>query len=346
MTTFRSDTRILLTGANGFAGAYILRALFREGYSNIAVCLRAHSDTAMISSFLDRVDIFQTSIHDTGGMEEAITGAEIIIHVAGKVSFSSGDKREMMKSNVEGTALLVDLALESNVQKFIHISSVAALGRSASDIQLDEKSNWVKSKLNTYYAISKHQGEMEVWRGVFEGLPAVIINPSTLIGAGYWHKGTCRFFPQVYRGLSHYPVGSNGFTDVRDLADMVCAVLNNPISGERLICNGVNLSYRELFTRMAMFMGVKSANREMSPAWAGLVWRYFHFMEYLTGRPAPVTRETMKTVNHRFAYSNNRSIDNIGFVYRDFEKTLKESGEAYLRSRKEKKDFAWLEDDR
>ena len=90
----------------------------------------------------------------------------------------------MYDVNVVGTANVVNMALEKNVRRFIHISSVAALGRKTNGAHVNEEKKWEENKFNTHYAISKYRSELEVWRGIAEGLNGIIVNPSTVIGYG------------------------------------------------------------------------------------------------------------------------------------------------------------------
>src|SRR5439155_22902429 len=131
-------------------------------------------------------------------LEEAMDGVNAVIHSAAKVSFARDEKEEMLRINIEGTANVVNMAIEKNIQRFIHISSVAALGRSLKGETINEERVWQDTKTNTNYAISKHKAEMEVWRAISEGLNAAIINPSTILGYGDWNNSSCAIFKTVY----------------------------------------------------------------------------------------------------------------------------------------------------
>ena len=129
------------------------------------------------------------------------------------------------------------MSLEFGVKKLIYVSSIAALGRTKERPRLDESSKWVQSKGNSQYAVSKYLGEQEVWRGQTEGLSTAIVNPSVILGSGYWNLGSARFFKQVDEGLKFSPVGSSGFVDVRDVARFMVLLLESDISGQRYILN-------------------------------------------------------------------------------------------------------------
>ncbi|WP_315818623.1 NAD-dependent epimerase/dehydratase family protein [Paraflavitalea speifideaquila] len=119
---------------------------------------------------MGQVEWIEGDILDIVSLDEAMEGVEAVIHSAAKVSFDPKEKKELFNINIDGTANMVNMALEKNVRRFVHISSVAALGRTVSGDRVTETKKWQHSKLNTQYAISKYHAEREVWRGMGEGL--------------------------------------------------------------------------------------------------------------------------------------------------------------------------------
>ena len=115
----------------------------------------------------------------------------------------------MYNTNVDGTANVVNLALENGIKKS-YISVLFLHWEELTGEQVNEEKKWVESKLNSHYGISKNKAEMEVWRGMGEGLDAVIINPSTVLGFGNWHDSSCAIFKNVYKGFPWYTKGSMG----------------------------------------------------------------------------------------------------------------------------------------
>src|SRR5436305_14395829 len=104
------------------------------------------------------------------------------MHAAGMVSFNPSDKKKLFQLNIEGTANVVNAAIETSIKDFIHVSSVSALGRHDDAKTIDEAKKWAGNHGQSNYGISKYYGEMEVWRGMGEGLSPLIVNPSTLLG--------------------------------------------------------------------------------------------------------------------------------------------------------------------
>ena len=138
------------------------------------------------------------------------------------------------------------MALEMNVPRLVYISSVAALGRSADGGQVDEQKKWEDNKINTHYARSKFKAELHVWRGISEGLDAVILNPATILGYGDWHQSSCALFRQVYEGFRWYTSGVNGFVDVEDVSKATVLLMESGISEQRFIVAGDNWSFKKL----------------------------------------------------------------------------------------------------
>ncbi|RZM11521.1 MAG: SDR family NAD(P)-dependent oxidoreductase, partial [Pedobacter sp.] len=207
---------ILVTGGTGFLGSYIIKELIEKGYQVRALRRSSHLPSYIPAAIFDKVDWVEGDILDVVSLDEAMDGIDTVIHSAAIVSFSKKERSKMYQVNVNGTANVVNLALENNIKKLVHISSVAAIGRTADGQQVDETKKWEESKVNTHYARSKYKAEMEVWRGMGEGLEAVVLNPATIIGYGDWHSGSSAIFKNVYHEFPWYTGGLNGFVDVED----------------------------------------------------------------------------------------------------------------------------------
>ena len=273
---------------------------------------------------------FEGDITDMVAMEDAMEGITHVIHCAGMVSFHHRDVRRMMQINIEGTAQLVNLALDMGVSRFIHTSSIAALGRAKNHTHLDESSKWETSKLNTQYAISKYMGEQEVWRAHAEGLTVAIVNPAMIIGPGYWDENTARFFRQIQNGLRFCPVGASGFVDVRDVALFLVCLLESDINGERFVLSGENLTYRAFFDMISAALGVPAPSITVQPWLAEIAWRVEWLKEKMTGITPMVTRESARSSVHSFTYGNEKSLRAFpDFQYTPIAQTIRETAAAF-----------------
>ncbi|HEY4286160.1 MAG TPA: NAD-dependent epimerase/dehydratase family protein [Puia sp.] len=323
--------KVLVTGGTGFLGAYIISELVAKGYSVRAIRRSTTLPAFIPSTILEKVEWISGDILDVTGLEEAMEDTDAVIHAAAKLSFAARDRREMFSTNISGTANVVNIALEKDIKRFIHVSSVAALGRTGYDERVTEEKKWDDGKWNTNYAISKYHGEVEVWRGIGEGLPAAIVNPSTLLGYGDWNNSSCTLFRNAFREFPWYTEGVNGFVDVADAARAVVCLLESDVSGERYILNGDNWTFRRLFEDMADGLGKRRPSREATPFLAGMAWRMARLKSILTGQPSILTRESARVARSKAFFDNNKILQQLpGFRFTPLDETIKTACNAYL----------------
>jgi dihydroflavonol-4-reductase len=335
-----NSKKILVTGANGFAGSYIVRRLVESGYQHIFAGVRTGSSMEMLKGLEDQVMMTDLDILDLCRLEEVIKEVDVVIHTAAIVSFDPKMRDKMYKVNIEGTANLVNVCLDKPLEKFIHISSVAALGRLKNHLTLDETTKWAVSPYNSHYAISKYLGEQEVWRAFFEGLPVAIINPSLILGAGSWNKGSINIVDTIYKGVGYYPIGTTGIVDVRDVAAMTVMLLESDITGERFICNGSNISYRELFIKIAGYLNVSAPAKPLNPWLSGIAWRLEAMKHLFTGKQLTVTRETLMTSAMSLEYDASRAMEKLGMTFRNDETIIHDTCGSFLEAVQAGKTFS------
>jgi len=333
MNNHHSKATILVTGGTGFLGAYIIGELMQKGYAVRAIHRQGPIPFFLPSDIREKVEWLRCDIRDPLGLGDAMTGVDAVIHAAAKISFSGRERRELWSTNIEGTANVVNAALERNIRRFLYVSSVAALGRTGGSEEVTEEKSWEKSPYNTNYAISKFHGEMEVWRGIGEGLPAVIVNPSTMLGYGDWNNTSCAIFRSIYNEFPWYTEGINGFVDVQDIARVIVRLLQTDINGERYILNGDNWSWRQLFETMAREFGKKPPTREATPFLAGFAWRAEKVKSLLTGRPALLTRESARVAASKTFFNNGKILRLLpDFRFTPLEETIRMACQHYLRT--------------
>ena len=206
---------VFLTGGTGLLGSHLLIELLKRG-KTVRALKRKTSSLANVKSifsfylgekandFFESINWVDGDINDITSLQSLMGSCDEVYHCAGYVSFYRKDFKKLMKINKEGTANLVNTSLELGVKKFSYVSSTAAIGRDKKGEEYTEKSKWLTSSENSNYAVSKHSGEMEVWRGQEEGLNTSIVNPSVIIGAGDWEEGSLTIFKTVFaRGFQH-----------------------------------------------------------------------------------------------------------------------------------------------
>jgi len=324
------DKKILVTGGTGFLGSYILKALIGKGYQVRALCRSSKRPFYIPAAILDQVEWVDGDILDVVSLDDAMKGIDAIIHAAAVVSFQRSDRQLMQSVNVDGTANVVNLALENNVTRLVHVSSVAALGRSEQGGEVDEEKKWEENKLTTHYARSKFKAELEVWRGMAEGLDAVIMNPSTILGYGDWHQSSCAIFRNIYKGFNWYSPGVNGFVDVEDTARAALLLLESNISGERFIINGDNWPFKQLMFTIADRFGVKRPGRLATPLLTGIAWRLEAFKAFFTRQKPLLTPESARVAHSFTRFGNQKLLEALpGFAFTPLEQSIENACRMY-----------------
>lgn len=321
---------ILVTGGTGFLGSYIIKALVEKNYAVRAIRRSHHLPAYIPPGILDKVEWVEGDVLDVVSLEDSMEGVDAVIHSAAIVSFSDREHKKMYQVNVDGTANTVNMALEKNVRRFVHISSIAAIGRNTHGGQVNEEKKWEDNRLTTHYAKSKYKSELEVWRGISEGLNAVILNPSTILGYGDWSTGSSAIFKNVYKEFKWYTSGINGFVDVEDVAAAAILLMESDITGNRFIINGDNWPFRKLMDTMAGCFGKKLPSREATAFMLNIGWRFEKIKSLLTGRKPLLTRESAKVATSQTWFDNAKFLAAFpGFPFTPLEKTIQKACAKY-----------------
>lgn len=323
---------IFITGGTGFLGSYLIRYLLKNKAGNIRALKRTNSSMELLQGVHEQVDWVEGDVLDIPLLEDAMEGVDEIYHCAAVVSFDPKDIQWMMDVNVTGTANMVNVALTKTIRKFVHVSSIAAIGRAEGKANVSEDTKWQNSKFNSNYAISKYQSEQEVWRGEAEGLNIAIVNPAVIIGSGFWKKGTARFWPQVHNGLRFYPAGASGFVDVRDVARYMIQLMDSDISSERFLLNGENVSFRYFFDLLAENLNKSKPSIKVNKLIGESAWRVEKFRSMLTGSKPLITKETARNSSQTYIYSNKKSLAAFDFSYTPIKHTIEETSLQFLES--------------
>jgi nucleoside-diphosphate-sugar epimerase len=326
---------ILVTGGTGLVGSYLLYELTRKGHKVRALIrpgkkgyetrkiLNCISDSD--NHLIDLVEWAEGDVLDSFSLHQAMQGVDYVYHCAALISFNPREMKKMLAVNVEGTANVVNACLENGVKKLCHVSSIASLGQAEKSEIIDENAKWKTSRINSGYAVSKYGGEREVWRGMEEGLNAVIVNPSVIIGAGCHRRATNQLFHSIKNYLPFYTSGVNGYVDVRDVAKAMVLLMESDISGERFVLNSENLSLKEFFTKAADILEKPHPNigvngKIMMP----LAW-IDELRSRLTGTRPLLTRENVRAAMSKSVYSAEKFTKAFNFTFRPVDESLHEA---------------------
>lgn len=296
---------IFITGGTGFIGSYIIQQLVLQGRPVLALRRSTTLPFYIDKSIWNSVQWIDGDVLDVVALEEAMQQCDAVIHAAAVVSFAKSDAKQLEAVNVEGTANVVNAAVQSGtVQRFIHISSVAALGRTTKQELKDEKWEWKEDKSNTVYAQTKHRAELEVWRGMAEGLQGLILNPSTVLGFGNWHQSSSAIFKNVAKGFPWYTEGENGFVGVADVAAAAIAAMDSELTEQRFIINAENRPFRWVFNQIAAGLGVKPPHKKATPFLGEIAWRLEALKHLLGGAKPLLNAETAKVAQSKTHFNN------------------------------------------
>lgn len=317
---------ILVTGATGFLGAELIHQLTGQG-TKLRALKREHSVIPDLIKNNPLIEWVIADINDFSTLDTAFENIRQVYHCAAMISFDPRDKAKLLKVNIEGTSNIVNLCVEHQA-RLLHVSSVAALGNAKKGQLITEKDFWEYDSKAHSYAISKYEGEMEVWRGIAEGLEAVIVNPSVIIGGSAGFEGSGAIFKLVKEGLSFYTKGATGIVDVQDVAKSMITLMNSEITEERFTISAENYNYQRFFGEIAKGFGVKAPAKEAKPWMLGLAWRAAKLASLFTGKPAALTSDAARSSLNESLYSNKKIIDTIGITFKPLDQSVAETCQA------------------
>ena len=310
---------ILVTGASGLVGSHLIQQLVAQNKKVRAL----YCNTLPAANSNENIEWMQADILDVVALENAMKRVTQVFHCAAIVSFNPKKKQQLHQTNIQGTANIVNAAIEANVQKLLFVSSVAALGRIREGKAIDETMNWSEETSNSEYGKTKYLAEMEVWRGIGEGLNAVIVNPSIILGSGDWHKGSSEIFKSAYDEFPWYTEGTTGFVDVQDVVRAMLLLMESNISAQRFILSGDTATYKNLFTLIASGFNKKPPYKKVTPIIAALVWRWEAIKSMVTGIDPLLTKETAKTAQAKVSFDNTKLKKQISdFSYTPLETSI------------------------
>ncbi|TVQ45613.1 MAG: NAD-dependent epimerase/dehydratase family protein [Saprospirales bacterium] len=330
---FSKDARIAVTGGTGFVGSYLLRTLIRQGCTNIKAIKRESSSFDLLDGDEHKIQWVKGDLLDTEIVWDFTKDVDILFHCAAAVSFNPSKKKQLYRVNVGGTAELCNAAIENGVKKLVHCSSISALGKELKGKPITEETEWKEFPGISDYALSKHQSELEVWRSSAEGLDVTILNPSLVMGAGFWNSGTAALFTQVNRELPFYPSGLIGFVDVRDVAEMLIHCADHQFNGRRFISSTANLSYFEVLKRIGFYLDKPAPKRRINKLMIATLPPILKFLRSFGAKVPPLSKPMLIASAQETLYDASAFIKETGFSYRPIEETIRETALQFRKSK-------------
>lgn len=328
---------ILVTGGTGLVGAHLLLKLAGSGrpvralYRDKATIAKTKALFAHYGNIqFEEIEWVKGDLLDIPSLEDAFAGITHVYHCAAYISYDPKDEAQLRKVNIEGTANMVNCSLHYGIQKFCHVSSIAALGDTREgDNVIDEETEWNPEISHHDYALSKHGAEMEVWRAWQEGLNVVIVNPGLIFGYGFWNQGSGQIISAVGKGQKFYTRGTCGIVAVEDLVIIMMRLMDSTISGERFSVVAENVTLEHLFNTIADGLGKKRPDVYATPFITGVAWRADWVLSNLFGQKRKLSRAIARSSHREDVYNNTKVSKTLGITFREMHTYLKELASQY-----------------
>jgi nucleoside-diphosphate-sugar epimerase len=323
---------ILVTGGTGLVGSHLLYFLLKSGASvraihrktsNLEAVKKVFSyETEDAENLFNKIDWVAANITDIPALSEAFKGITHVYHAAAYISFDPKHYYKLKKSNIEGTANIVNLCLANNIQKLCYVSSVATLGENPTGNLVSEITEWNPEEDNSVYAITKFGAEMEVWRGTQEGLDVVIVNPGVILGEGFWDSGSGIIFKRVAKGIPFYFGGGIGVVDVKDVVLIMQQLMESGCTNEKYILVESNVSYQQLLTQISTSLGKKPPMKE-APKWIlSVLSQLDWFSATFFGTKRRLLKSTVNSMYTESFYDASKIKKELSYTFTPFEETV------------------------
>jgi dihydroflavonol-4-reductase len=307
--------RALVTGATGFVGAAVARALLQEGWE-VRALARKGSDRRNLRSLA--VEVIEGDLADVLSLQPALAGCEALFHVAADYRLGAFDPQQLYRTNVEGTRNILDAARAAGVRRVVYTSSVATIGIPKDGSAGTEASPSTLADMIGHYKRSKFLAEEVAREAVRAGTAVVIVNPSTPVGPGDVKPtptGQMVFDAAAGRMPAYVDTGLN-IVHVDDVASGHLLAFHRGRVGERYILGGQDMTLREILVEIARLTGRKPPNVRLP---AGLVMPIAYVAEgfaRVTGRSTRITVEGVRMARKRMFFSSAKAVGELGYQWR------------------------------
>lgn len=332
---------ILVTGSTGLVGSHLLYSLVSNN-ENVRAIYRTERKLEQVKSvfatytsnyapLFEAIEWVQADILDIPALTEAFKDVTYVYHCAAFVSFEPDKYHLLRKTNIEGTANIVNFCISNNIKKLCHVSSIATLGKTTNNEPITEETVWNPEDDNNVYAITKYGAEMEVWRGTQEGLHAVIVNPGVILGAGIWHFGTGSLFKKAHKGFKYYTSGTIGLIAVNDVVSIMTRLMKNDITNERFVLVAENWTYKQFLQTLAQSVQTSPPKKLASALLLNIGWKLDWLKHKLTGKRRQLTKHLSGSLMSETNYSSDKLKTALNYNFKDMKETIFEIGDSYLK---------------
>ncbi len=330
----------LITGASGIIGAHVALQLLEKNEIVVAV-KRADTDVLktkkLFSYYTDdyeklfsKIKWVTADVTDIYSLIDALENIDTVYHCAGFVSFDANDNDQMYKVNSTGTANMVNACLEKNIKILCHVSSIATLQNADHTKNISETLVWKNSPRVSDYAISKYNGEREVWRGIEEGLNAVIVNPGLVLSPGFWNQSSGKLIGTCFKGTPFYTNGSSAAVFAKDVAACMIELVHKNLTGQRFIITGQNYTFKELLSLIHEAFAKRPPSFEAGKILLNAAKLADLVRSKITGSPRLLTKATMNASLEKNTFSNSKIVEALNYNFKPLEESVKFVCDAYV----------------
>ena len=331
---------ILVTGGTGLVGSHLLyylslkhekiRATYRreEKLQLVEHVFSYYSENA--ASLFNKIEWVQAEINNIPKLADAFNDVDYVYHCAAKVSFDPNQYRKLRKSNIEGTANIVNLCISNQVKKLCYVSSVAAIGDSPKEKYASERSPWNNEADHSVYAITKYGGEMEVWRGSQEGIDVVVVNPGIIIGPGFWRTSSGSLIRRIHKGLKYYTSADSGYVDIHDVVKPMITLMESTIKNQGYILVADHMTFKTFAEKVSKALGVSPPQKEVSKTMLKLAWRLDWLRNKLLGKRRKLTKHMVRSITTDNYFSNEKVKSDLGYEFMSLDDSIAATCRLYL----------------
>lgn len=329
----------LITGTTGLLGSHVVLKLLQQGKTVVAA-KQSSSDlskikhcfsyyTKDVETLFNKIKWVDLDITDVYSIEEALKGVEHVYHCAGFVSFLEKDFPKLTLLNETGTANLVNACVANlpdgkagKITSFCHVSSLSTINNADYEGELSERIFWKTSGKESSYAISKYNAEREVWRGIEEGLNAVIVNPGFILAPGFWKQSSGKIFSFCKKGNMFYTDGSTAYVDVNDVVEVMVQLMDKQIFNERFILVENSYTFKDIFTQIQKKFGKPAPFFKSGKFLLQLGRMADGILSKITGKDRVLTSNTIRTAVGHKKYSNSKVKSALSFSFKPVNEVL------------------------
>lgn len=309
---------ILITGATGLVGSYLTQHLVKQG-KLVRIMVRNVAQLKLVEPLRNQIEVVEGDILDIFALDDALEGISQVYHCAALVSFHPKMRKLMKKTNVEGTENVVNACLERQNIRLLHVSSVAALGKNVDGSVITEQTKWKESAENSYYARTKRWAELEVYRGIEEGLDAVIVQPSIVLGYPPQNHPLFKLLSRIESGLTWYQSGVSSYVDAEDVAKAMVIVMEHAPSGEQYLIGGHTSSMHNMLTLLGKALGGKLPKRKIPYR---LVLTCARILKRVRIHHSLLNREVLHSCVAQHDFSSKKLMETFNFEFKPLSETI------------------------